>query len=315
MICCHVAAKTLARHTFYPKDINFPVTAFFRFDGSLADLRSRRDGRLELYNPLEVQAVEAGRQVVPLETDLTTPLAYFLSRTDLNGLDLEGFLRADKVQKRAGIYMFEPYQPGKIPVVMVHGLVSSPLTWTTMFNDLRADPVLREHFQFWFYLYPTADPYVATAADLRQTLVELRSEVDPHHQDAALDQMVFVGHSMGGLVSKLLTTDSGDDFWRLVSSEPFERIKASPETRAELQRVFFFEKMSSVRRVIFLGTPHHGSSLSPSPPGRLLAQFIRNHEFASPGPRSRTGTRTRAFVSPFAVACLGGFTILTGPMS
>ncbi|TMQ34311.1 MAG: hypothetical protein E6K70_08305 [Planctomycetota bacterium] len=269
------AAGAGPAHIFYPKDVNFPVTAFFRFEGTLCDLPTQRAGRLELYNPLAAQVVQIKSRPIPLQTDLTTPLAYFLSRSDLNGIEYEAFLRGDRIAKRTGIYMFEPYQPGKIPVVMVHGLLSSPLTWAPLFNDLRADPFIRDHFQFWFYLYPTADPYVATAADLRQTLVELRSEVDPHHQDAALDQMVFVGHSMGGLVSKLLTTDSGDDFWRLVSSEPFERIKASPETRAELQRVFFFEKMSSVRRVIFLGTPHHGSSLSPSPPGRLLAQFIR----------------------------------------
>src|SRR5207247_9954751 len=120
---------------------------------------------------------------------------YFLSKTDLEGLELTGFLRADKLRDRTGIYLFEPYQAGKIPVVMVHGLLSSPLTWTPLFNELRADPELRKHFQFWFYLYPTVNPYVATAADLRHTLAHLRADLDPQRQDAALDQMVFVGHS------------------------------------------------------------------------------------------------------------------------
>jgi pimeloyl-ACP methyl ester carboxylesterase len=259
---------------FYPKDVSFPVTALFRFDGNLSDLHSQHSGRLELYNPLDVQAVDIGRQVVPLQTDLTTPLAYFLSRTDLNGLDLEGFLRADKVQKRSGIYMFEPYQPGKIPVVMVHGLLSSPLTWAPMFNDLRADPELRKHFQFWFYLYPTSEPYFVTAADLRRTLADLRNDVDPRRQDAALDAMVLVGHSMGGLLSRLLTVDSRDDFWKLVSSEPLDRLTLRPDTRQTLEQTFFFQRESFVRRVIFLATPHHGSSLSPSPPARLLAKLV-----------------------------------------
>jgi pimeloyl-ACP methyl ester carboxylesterase len=171
--------------------------------------------------------------------------------------------------------MFEPYQRGKIPVIMVHGLLSSPLTWTPLFNDLRADPVLREHFQFWFYLYPTANPYLVSAADLRQTLADLRAELDPQRQDRALDQMVFVGHSMGGLVSKLLTEDSGNDFWQLVSSQPFASLKAQPETRAELQRIFFFDRVPGIRRVVFLGTPHHGSKLSPSWPAQLVVRFIR----------------------------------------
>src|SRR5207249_4040993 len=119
--------------------------------------------------------------------------------------------------------------------------------------------------QFWFYLYPTGNPYVATAADLRQALARLRFELDPQHRDPALEQMVFVGHSMGGLISKLLTQDSGNDFWGLVSGQPFEKVKATPETRTELQSIFFFEQQPCIKRVVFLGTPHHGSNLSPSP--------------------------------------------------
>jgi pimeloyl-ACP methyl ester carboxylesterase len=267
-------AGSAAAHVYYPSEDNFPVTAFFRFEGSVGDLVALRSGRLELYNPLTVQNVDIDGRAVPLETDLTTPLAYYLSHTEFNDIPYEGFLHADRLQKQAGIYMFEPYQPGKIPVLMVHGLLSSPVTWAPVFNDLRADPVLRERFQFWFYLYPTSNPYLVTAADLRDTLAGLRAELDPQHQDAALDQMVFVGHSMGGLVSKLLTCDSGNDFWALVSSQRFDTIKLTAETRNELARIFFFERVPSVRRVIFIGTPHHGSKLSPSFPARLADKFV-----------------------------------------
>jgi pimeloyl-ACP methyl ester carboxylesterase len=158
---------------------------------------------------------------------------------------------------------------------MVHGLLSSPLTWTPLFNELRADPELRRHYQFWFYLYPTGNPYLLTAADLRESLRRLRHDLDPEHRDGALDRMVLVGHSMGGLVSKLVTQQSADDFWGLVSGEPFGQIKAQPEARGELQRVFFFDADPCVRRVVFLGTPHHGSKLSPSPPARLLSKLVR----------------------------------------
>jgi pimeloyl-ACP methyl ester carboxylesterase len=269
------SARAAPGQAFYPREVSFPVTAFFRYRGTLADLGARRDGRLELYNPLEVQSVQVKGRPVPLETDLTTPLAYFLSKTDLGGVEYTGFLRADQLRDRQGIYLFEPYQPGKIPVVMTHGLLSSPLTWTPLFNELRADPELRKHYQFWFYLYPTGNPYLATAADLRKALARLRNEVDPERRDPALDQMVFVGHSMGGLVAKLLTQESGGDFWGLVSQQPFDTVKASADTKGELQRVFFFERQSCVKRVVFLGTPHRGSKLSPSPPARLLAKFIR----------------------------------------
>src|SRR5439155_5246449 len=155
------AAQAAPGQAFYPKEVSFPVTAFFRFDCSLADLGACRAGRLELYNPLRVQSVEVVGRRVALETDLTTPLAYFLSKTDLEGIDLKGFFRPDRLRHKAGLYLFEPYEAGKIPVVLTHGLLSSPLTWTRMYNDLRADPVLRERYQFWFFLYPTGNPYLA----------------------------------------------------------------------------------------------------------------------------------------------------------
>jgi pimeloyl-ACP methyl ester carboxylesterase len=269
------APESAPGHAFYPHEVSFPATAFFRFEGSLADLCACRAGRLELYNPLAVRQVQVAGRPVPLEADLTTPLAYFLSHTDLDQLEYTGFLRPDSLNDRTGIYLFEPYQPGKIPVLMVHGLLSSPVTWAPLFNDLRADPELNSRYQFWFYRYPTGNPYLESAADMRQALDRLRNELDPQHQDPAFGQMVLVGHSMGGLVSKLLTQDSGDDFWLLASPRPFRELKASPQDRGELQRVFYFDKEAGVRRVIFLGTPHHGSKLSPSPPARLLNRLVK----------------------------------------
>src|SRR5438445_5378184 len=254
-------------HAAFPRELYFPVTAFLRFDESEAD--EGANDRLELLNPLVYQTTQANGTTIPLEKDLTTPLAYGLSRSDAYVLQYEGFLSADKLQHKTGIYMLEPYQPGKIPVLLVHGLLSSPATWAKMFNDLRADPVIRQHFQFWGYLYPTGDSYFLTAADLRQRLADLRAELDPHHKDSSLDDMVCVGHSMGGLISKLLTVESGDSYWQLVSARPFDSLKLEPAARDELHRLFFFQAEPSVRRVIFLATPHHGSSLSRIGPARL----------------------------------------------
>src|SRR5262249_43732894 len=56
-------------HAFYPREVAFPVTAFFRFEGTLADLGARRAGRLELFNPLAAQTVRVRGRAVPLQTD------------------------------------------------------------------------------------------------------------------------------------------------------------------------------------------------------------------------------------------------------
>jgi pimeloyl-ACP methyl ester carboxylesterase len=276
LIAVRAAEAPSPSGAFYPREVSFPVTAFFRFEGTVADLAACRNGRLELYNPLAITALEVRSRSIPLETDLTTPLAYFLGHTDLDGLEYKAFLNADKLRRRGGIYFAEPYQPGKIPVLLVHGLLSSPLTWAPLFNDLRADPQVRERFQFWFYFYPTGNPYLAAAADLRQALAHLRADLDPDHKDHALDDLVLVGHSMGGLVAKLLTVDSGNDFWRLTGDDrPFEDLKIKPEARDELRPIFYFARQPAVRRVVFLGTPHHGSKLSPSLPARLAVRFVR----------------------------------------
>jgi pimeloyl-ACP methyl ester carboxylesterase len=258
---------------YHPKRLNFPITAFFRFDGSLADLYDHRDGWLELCNPLTMQSLRIRDRLVPLETDLTTPLAHFLSHARLEGAGLLGFFRPDSLGERAGLHTLEPYQPGKIPVILVHGLLGSPITWAPMFNDLQADPAIRKRYQFWVYFYPSGSPYLDTAAKLRADLARMKADLDPHSSDSALSEIVMVGHSMGGLVSRLMTIDGGDDFWRLMSPTPLQKLQLEPLTRVTLRNTFYFERQSSVTRAVFLGTPHHGSKLSPSLLGRLGARL------------------------------------------
>jgi len=38
--------------------------------------------------------------------------------------------------------MTEPFDPHKIPLITVHGLLSSPITWINLQNDLMGDPEL-----------------------------------------------------------------------------------------------------------------------------------------------------------------------------
>jgi pimeloyl-ACP methyl ester carboxylesterase len=268
-----------APHALYPQNLQFPVTAFFQYPGDVGSLAQQHSGRLDLYNPRAITWLSVHGGKVPLETDLTTPLAYFLAHAGFSDASYDGLLRPDKVQVNTGIYMFEPYQPDKIPVLLIHGLFSSPLTWAPLINDLQADPELRERFQFWAYLYPTSDPYLVTAADLRARLSALKQELDPAGRDRALNDMVVVGHSMGGLIAKLLTTKSGEEFWHLINRsmtpEAFAKLQIRQQTKEEIQRTFFFDEQPYVRRVIFMATPHHGSSLSPSWPARFINRFVR----------------------------------------
>jgi pimeloyl-ACP methyl ester carboxylesterase len=261
---------------FYPPALSFPITAFLRLDQQRS-AGDRHAAVLELYDPLVDSDVLVGRRRSPLECDLSTPLAYCLNQKELREFDYStvGLLRPEKTTQAKGLYMLEPYRPGKIPVLMVHGIWSSPITWMEMFNDLRAAPEIRDHYQFWFYLYPSGQPFWYSAAQLRDDLARMRAVIDPMRRDQALDQMVLVGHSMGGLVAKLQTVSSGNEFWKIVSDKPFGEVKASAEERQRLASVFFFEPNPSVRRVITIGTPHRGSSFANDTTRYLGSKLIK----------------------------------------
>ena len=260
--------------SYYPDALSFPVTAMLRPAPELSTVdpsspRSvRRHAVLDLYDPLVTDDLVVSNVRVPLESDLTTPLAYFL-RNPAFDVPTDGLLRPERLLAQVngtrpltGLWMVQPYEPGKIPVLMVHGIWSSPMTWMAAFNDLRSIPEIRDHYQFWFYLYPTAEPFWVSAARLRRDLATIRQTLDPAHREPALDQMVIVGHSMGGLVSRMQTIYSGNDFWNAVSSQPLEAVKASPEVREWLRECFYFEPNPSIRRVVTIATPHHGSTKS-----------------------------------------------------
>lgn len=269
---------------YYPPNLSFPVTAFLRPIGSvpLPDGTFRQKAVLELYDPLAARDIDNAGVIVPLESDLTTPLAYFLSDSRFGDLATEGLLHPEKLLPQpgrktpvTGLYMVQPYEKGKIPVVMVHGLWSSPMTWMEMFNDLRSSPDIRANYQFWFYLYPTGQPFWLSAAQMRVDLAALRSVVDPEHREPALDQMVLIGHSMGGLVSRLQTLNSRDDFWQAASSESLAEVKANDDIKGRLQNCFYFQPNPSIRRVVTIGTPHRGSNFSNQTTQWLLGKLIR----------------------------------------
>lgn len=264
-VCKNVNSKG-PNSEFIPHELSFAVTAFLRVLPDAGTTAENRDAShhcvLELYDPLVSTDIVLGDRRIPLESDLSTPLAYFLNDPQLERLATAGLLMPDGEKTVRGLYMLEPYEPGKIPVLMVHGLWSSPLTWMEMFNDLRSVREIRDHYQFWFYVYPTGQPFWNSAAQMREDLAHVRQVIDPQHREPALDQMVLVGHSMGGLVSRLQTIDSGEDFWRMCSDRPFSEVKASPEERQELAQTFFFHPNPSVRRVITIGTPHQGSKFA-----------------------------------------------------
>ena len=273
-----IAVRNVVKGDRKPGDYLSPrakvgATALLRIPDAKEALRSGRlHGQLELYAPFRTTEIEVEGLRVPLEADLTTPLAYQLDEASLFDLEIGGFLRPD--EERVGLFMLEPYAPGKIPVVFVHGTASSPARWAEMFNGLNGYQDLRERFQFWFFRYTTGNPIVYSAHLLRSTLHEALKTVDPDGKDAALQQMVVIGHSQGGILARLLTLTSGDVFWAKFSKKKVEDLDLSAESREILRQSLIFERAPFVRRVIYIATPHKGSFMAATTLGRLAASFV-----------------------------------------
>jgi pimeloyl-ACP methyl ester carboxylesterase len=270
---------------FYPPEMAFPLTAFLVPNSKLhdpnADIAPPRECSLQLVDPVRVRVVGPPASRIAVESDMSTPLAYMWARTDLDRYRWSGLFRPGEAIGRANLMLLRPYEPNKIPVVMVHGLISSPLAWIPMLNELLRDPTIQARYQFLLFMYPTGVPVPIAASLLRGSLEEVEKTYSPDGRDAAFSRMVLLGHSMGGLLSHMMAVDSGDRLWQLNTDRRFQDMLGPPNVLEELRSYLFFEHRPYVKRVVFLATPHRGSDLSRGVVGRLGVSLISEPDHIS----------------------------------
>ena len=228
---------------------------------------------LALYDPLRSKTISCAGVPSVLAGDLTAPLAY-LGR-EANWSPLVEFAKPETDPSLAGLRILEPYQPGKIPLVFVHGLFSDPQTYLAMANRIRACPDLDASYQIWVFRYPTGGTFLQSAASLRSQLRALVAICRSRDQNPALEQIVMVGHSLGGLITKLQVTDSGTTLWDSIARCPLNQIVASDQERAQLAEQFFFLADPSIKSVIFLATPQGGTPYASRPVGKLASRMVK----------------------------------------
>src|SRR5262245_60726743 len=126
-------------------------------------------------------------------------------------------------QVGAGVYFLEPYDPKKIPVLLVHGARGHPGNWAAIVAALD-----RDRFQPWFAYYPTAPRLDTTAMALDRWMEQL-------YVRHRYRRLAVVAHSMGGLVARAF----------------INRVVTEGNGRAEGLRLFFC-----------ISTPWDGSELA-----------------------------------------------------
>jgi pimeloyl-ACP methyl ester carboxylesterase len=250
-----------AQANFALPRIYYGVTAIARFDG--------RRCELSFEDPLATETVQMNGHTYTLAADFTVPLAVMLASTNPKKLELARLLDPAKYAETARISRLQPYDPNKTVVLVIHGLMDSPATWTPMLNSLRGYADIRRNYQFWFYSYPSGYPYPYSAAILRHELDAAEKRFPLHRP------IVVIGHSMGGCISRLLITDTGEKLWIKLFNKPPDQVPLSPENKKIFTDALIFQHRPEIGRVIFISAPLRGSDLASNWLGRIGSSLVR----------------------------------------
>jgi hypothetical protein len=245
-----------------PPRLKIPVTAFLRLDDPRAALTSGKlRGELEFYTPDSVRSLKIEGVDVPIEYETTSALAMTLEGAPVWDFEIAGFRSGDftigGTNLQEGLFMLHPHKTGRTPVVLVHGTASSPARWAELVNELENDPHFWENYEIWLFMYNTGNPIAYSAMLLRDALIKVVKELDPEGTDRRLQQLVVIGHSQGGLLTKMTAIDSGMHLWPFSVSA--QELDIDVETRNLLTNALLIKPVPFVRRVIFIATPHRGS--------------------------------------------------------
>lgn len=253
------------------------ITALLRFPGeNLAQALSTREVALSVHDPYRDARIELHGQDVPLSANFTAGYGLWLARSGFSQQSLRSLFGREQGFERPHLYLMQPYDPDRRIILMIHGLASSPEAWVNVANELMGDEEIRSRFQVWQFYYPTNMPIALNHHAIRQTLDEAMRHFDPQGSAAASRDMVLIGHSMGGVIARLMVSSSeGDALWnQLLAGREFDdgRMK---RLRERVGPLMHFEPLPEVERAIFIATPHRGTEVAGGRLGRFVGRLVR----------------------------------------
>ena len=227
--------------------ISAAVTALLEFRGNSATL--------VLANPVEIQKVRLGGADRALAADFSAPLCYYPERDPtLSGI--LGAFRPASFAWETGLYLVQPFDPNRIPIVFVHGLLSTPYIWTDVINKLQMDPVLREKYQCRVYAYPTGYPVAYSSYEFRNWLAKFEQS---HRLPRGY---LVISHSLGGLLAQMQVTRLNRATWQKTEGPLAAQVLARIKPGGLVEKMFFIKPNPMIKRVVFISTPHRGAEMA-----------------------------------------------------
>lgn len=270
-----VAAGTTQSETVYSMLPTPIVTALLAFNGNtLSQLLGSTEVTLALLDPLQQASFQTNVAQVPLAANFTAGYGLWLARSDFSRQAFRNLMGSASALQNPHIFMLQPYDPNRKIILLLHGIASSPEAWVNTANELLGDASLRERYQLWQLYYPTNLPLIINLQSIRETVLTTLHSVDPAGVASASDNMVIIGHSMGGLLARLLVSADDGTFLDRLS----ELLHLDPQRKRRLANRFSAEltitPLPGVTRAIFIAAPHRGTSVADYRLARWLAGLI-----------------------------------------
>jgi pimeloyl-ACP methyl ester carboxylesterase len=230
--------------------------------------------RIAAFDPYRTSAIRIAGQDIPLAGNFTSGYGLWLARSDFALQALRSLLgNADGITQPR-VYLMQPYDPQRRTIVMLHGLASSPEAWINLANEVLGDETLRSRYQIWQVYYPTNAPLPINNLAIRQALAQTLAHVDPGGQAEASRNITLIGHSMGGVLSRLLVSSSQDRLLDALRHSLPTQDTRRDRIESSLAPYLHFEPLPEVSNVIFIAAPHRGTPLASNRIARWVANLI-----------------------------------------
>lgn len=224
-------------------------------NATIEDVLTNPNFEIKVYDPYSIEKVEIAGKPYSLAANFSAPYGLWLAENNLGAAAYLTLIDRDQHLAMPHLYMLEPYNPNKKIIVLVHGLASSPEAWIAVTNDIMGDAILREHYQVWQIFYSTNMPILESRFQIYALLKQAFGSLNP--KDAAAQDAVLIGHSMGGIISRLLVSDAD------ISKQALELMNNRQQTRLRKHAVIGerlkMKPIENFDRAIFLAAPHRGT--------------------------------------------------------
>ncbi|TLX64487.1 alpha/beta hydrolase [Stutzerimonas nosocomialis] len=255
----------------------FPaISIVIRFPGdTLEDVLATRTADITGYDPYRTTHFQVADQSVPLAANFTSGYGLWLARSGFARQSLLTLVGRGEVLEAPHLYLLQPYDPERHIVIMLHGLASSPEAWINVANEMLGDEVLRNNYQIWQIYYPTNLPIAFNNRLIRDTIERTLAHFDPQGTAVASRDIVLVGHSMGGVLSRLLVSSTEDRLWSSVMAQYPMSGRRLEKARASLGPYLHFEPLPQVSRAVFVAAPHRGTPFAENRLSRWASGLVK----------------------------------------